>query len=207
MHTDHDNLYAAPKANLTTEESQQAPFYIVSQRKFWVLLMATLGMYQIYWFYKHFTNYRNATNEKMWPTGRAIFSIFFAHGLFAKFSEYTHQSTANTSLTYYATIYVVFVILSNITERVSEEFVGLGSLALAIASTVFIVIYGWAMSRAQAVANLAAGDAQGMSNHTLTPLNVFWIVLGILLWIMYVFATLYLAFPTEVDALFLEYIP
>ena len=52
---------------------------------------------------------------------------------------------------------------------------------LSLAVTPFI---GLSLAKGQAVANVAAGDALGESNSTLTAANWVWIVLGVLLWIL-----------------------
>ncbi len=60
-----------------------APYYPVSRQKLVVMSLATLSMYQIYWFYKNWQmmNVRNASGGS--PFWRAIAAPMTAHGLFA----------------------------------------------------------------------------------------------------------------------------
>ena len=62
MHDDapeprQDNLYAPPTATIVDPQLEAAnrptPFYVVSTTKVLVLSLATLGMYTLYWFWRH----------------------------------------------------------------------------------------------------------------------------------------------------------
>lgn len=190
---DHANsVYAPPKADLyTAQDGQGAMFYVVSLRKFWVLLIATLGLYQLYWFYKHFASCRDATGEKLWPVPRALFSVFFAHNLFGKISEAAQPLLVGTtakSLSGYATLYVVFVILSNAADRVLDK-LGVGDIALLVIAFGALPVYGWAMAKAQKVANIASGDPDGQANSGFTAANIAWIVFGIVIWLLAIVGT------------------
>ncbi len=45
------DIYSPPKAELQDiAENTQTTFYVVSERKFTILFLATLGLYELYWF-------------------------------------------------------------------------------------------------------------------------------------------------------------
>jgi hypothetical protein len=84
-----DNVYAAPTSNLNAPRTQEnGMFYVVSERKFYLLFIATLGMYSVYWFYQNWATYKAGSSygssdaASIWPLGRTILAIFFVHALF-----------------------------------------------------------------------------------------------------------------------------
>lgn len=70
-------------------QSPVAPYFVVSTTKLAVLSIFSFGFYEIYWFYKHWNCERKRTGEKLLPFWRAVFSIFFAFGLFERISTHT----------------------------------------------------------------------------------------------------------------------
>ena len=71
-----ENFYRAPTAVVADLEIEAPKFYVVSTLKFWVMMITTLGIYRVYWSYKHWALYKAKTGQSMWPVMRAIFSIF-----------------------------------------------------------------------------------------------------------------------------------
>jgi hypothetical protein len=57
------------------------PYFPVSTVKLAVMSIVTFGLYQIYWFYQHWTRERARTGEGLWPLPRAIFGVLFAYSL------------------------------------------------------------------------------------------------------------------------------
>ena len=58
------------------------PYYPVSTRKFVVLSICTLGLYEVYWAYKMWQRIQMRTHEKMSPGWRACFLILYNFSLF-----------------------------------------------------------------------------------------------------------------------------
>ena len=80
----HDNIYAPPQVPLETRSAERPalpPFYVVSLRKLVLLSIATVGLYSLYWFWRHWKLHKLDRKLDIWPVPRAIFAIFFAHGL------------------------------------------------------------------------------------------------------------------------------
>ncbi|NOU51439.1 hypothetical protein HG263_12955 [Pseudoalteromonas sp. JBTF-M23] len=171
-----------PKNEEVQDAANNMEFYVVSQRKFLILFIGTFGMYAFYWFFRHWQLYKNSTNEDMWPIMRALFSIFFAHSLFALFeAKYQIKNgEAPKSINHLATIYVVFSIGCHICGRLSDN--GYGVPFTTILSLLVLPVSCWALLKAQSLANYAGEDVLGESNNQLSGLNYFWLALGALFW-------------------------
>lgn len=183
MTTDDPNLYAAPQAEVSDEPLATGGYYVVSSRKFWLLFLGTLGIYQLYWFYRHWSYYRARSGESVWPVARAIFAIFFTHDLFRHFyadaqaKGNSHEWKPNST----ATQFVILSILENVFSKLSGWDKGVP--LTSILSLVALGLVGVTLARAQFVANLASGDAKGASNARLSGLNYLWLVLGGVIWL------------------------
>ncbi len=176
------NVYDAPTSDVLVKDKLHQEYYVVSNRKFWTLFLITVGMYAIYWFYKHWAMYREKNNENLWPIPRAIFSIFFAHSLAGNIDESIVQKGEkrdwNPGL--WASLFVVSSLVSNIAERMSvKEY---GSPYTDVISIALIPVIGWALSRIQAAANQACGDPLGKTNNQFTWANFLWLLLGAIWW-------------------------
>ncbi|MEW6982517.1 hypothetical protein AAD001_07675 [Colwelliaceae bacterium 6471] len=168
-------------------QSNEMEFYVVSPKKLLVLFIGTCGMYTVYWFFKHWSQYKQSANEDMWPIMRGIFSIFFTHSLFALFEmKYAKKTGENPkSINYLATIYVVFAIGCQICSKLSDN--GYGNPITFYLSLLILPVSCWVLFNAQSLANYAGEDVNGVSNSTLTGLNYFWLVLGVIFWLLALF--------------------
>lgn len=176
------NPYAAPAAPLEETVELQPTFYVVSIPKFTILYIATLGFYELYWFYANWKRYRDHTGEDLWPVPRAIFSIFFAHLLFSRIQEKLSQREINFGWVpgHVAALYVIFAVLSNVLDRVAAK--EIWSPEADVLSLLFIVPVFYALLTAQKAVNLAEGSEAVATNDRLTWVNAVWIALGLLMW-------------------------
>jgi hypothetical protein len=183
----HDNLYAPPIARIVDPQEADSiptPFYVVSTTKVAVLTIATFGLYELYWFWRHWKLHRIDGKLDIWPVPRAVFSIFFAHALNR---EIDHRIIRNGerhrwSPGMWATLYVVTAIANRMASRLPEEvFSAELSLLVTLASVLAATA---ALFHAQRAANIACGDPQALSNNRFTAANWVWIVLGGLLWLL-----------------------
>ena len=180
------NVYQAPHANLVIEtDTDDQMFYIVQPKKFWVLFISTLGLYGIYWFYKNWALYKDATQGSLWPVPRAIFSIFFTHSLFRNINKELEEKEpdANWGHAGLATFYVVITLF----ERVADKFVAqpLGDTASTLLTLISIPVTAWIFYQAQLKINIVCDAVGGEDNANFTPANIVWIVLGSLLWLVF----------------------
>ena len=180
-----ENIYRPPSSVVAdmVATAERRHFYVVSPTKYWVLMILTIGLYRLYWFYKHWSNYKAATGESMWPVMRSIFSVFFTHSLFREIETQIGRVRAPHEWNWaaWATLYVVAVIAEGLIERIGRiAHIDAGkSLLFSLVALSCALAAG---DRAQRAANAAVGDPEGASNSRFTIANWFWIVLGLLLW-------------------------
>ncbi|MEI6859545.1 MAG: hypothetical protein V5788_07170 [Shewanella sp.] len=168
-------------------QSTEMEFYTVSQKKFLILFLGTFGIYSIYWFFKHWSQYKKSTNDDMWPIMRGVFSIFFTHSLFSLFEMKYQNKTgeAPQSINYLATVFVVISIIGNISDRLAGN--GYGVPFTLYSSLIVLPIACWCLYQAQSLANFSSDDVSGSSNSKLTFLNYIWLVLGFIFWLLVLF--------------------
>ncbi|MGD2270221.1 MAG: DUF4234 domain-containing protein [Desulfobacterales bacterium] len=65
------------------------PYFSVSKTKLILMSIFTLGLYEIYWFYKNWKQIKISTRQNMRPFWRAVFSIFFCYALFKNVQDST----------------------------------------------------------------------------------------------------------------------
>lgn len=176
--------YQPPQARLLPEPEGVPMFYVVSARKFWVLMIATAGLFELYWFYRHWKTYKTYRPSRLWPIPRAIFAIFFTHELFRAFSKVAKERKVQgaSALNGWATLYVV----SRLIEGVAHQMAGTVDphpLSVGI-SLMFFAFVAWPLALAQRVANAASGDPEGLSNAQFDLGNGVWIVIGIAFWMV-----------------------
>lgn len=78
--------------SLRSSEQETQPlelgyYFSVSKQKLIVMSVFTLGLYQLYWFYKNWELIRRRTGRDIIPWVRAIFAIFFCYSLFKSVKE------------------------------------------------------------------------------------------------------------------------
>jgi len=79
------NPYLAPEAvvvDAPASRIQQPPVFAVSTTKLVVMSLATMNLYSVYWFYKHWVAIRRRKRDKSSPFWRAIFSVLWAYSCF-----------------------------------------------------------------------------------------------------------------------------
>ncbi|WP_160152032.1 hypothetical protein [Microbulbifer sp. ALW1] len=194
------DIYQAPEADLRQDTDQgqavaaeDREFYVVSGRKFLVLMIGTFGLYELYWAYRHWKNYSDSHRAAMWPVMRAIFFLFFAHSLCSKIDASllsTHKKHS-WSPTLVATLYVVFSLVSSIGDRLS----GMDGVSIWVSFVAFGVfpVLIWCLYRIQVAANIACDDPQASSNASFTPANFIWLAIGFAIWAALLFG-LYAAY-------------
>ncbi|ESP92607.1 MULTISPECIES: hypothetical protein [Pseudoalteromonas] len=174
---------------LNTDEPAQMQFYIVSAKKFWTLSLMTLGIYALYWFYKHWSEYKKSTGEDIWPVPRAIFSIFFTHSLFSFIEVKYEQENGEKPIRiiHYATAFVIVTIVGGMINTKS----GTGQVALYIelAWYLTLVITSFCCFKAQMLVNKANNDPSGSANSSFTLINYVFIFIGVALWYLVLLGT------------------
>ena len=181
------NVYAPPAAavaELAPAATALDEFYVVGKAKFVALFVATLGMYQVYWAYRHWRHYRRVHKEKMSPVVRAIFQIFFTHALTRSIDASLKASNrpAQWSPSVLASVFVVVQLVTAVLDRLAGN--SIGSPTTDVLGLAMLLPMGLCMWAVQARANLACGDADGERNRRLTWANGLWIAAGGCLWLL-----------------------
>lgn len=176
------NVYAPPVAVVADPPSYAPEFYVVGRTKFLVLFTATLGMYLLYWFYKHWARYRAFRQVDLWPVPRAIFSIFFTHSLASEIDQSLVRSGTRFQWSpgVLAGGYVISQIVSTVCDRLAAR--EIGSPTTDIIGLLALLPMGYCLWRIQDAANRACGQPHGESNQRFTWANWLWIAFGVVLW-------------------------
>jgi hypothetical protein len=170
-----NNPYAPPSAAVADVDrgelvDQSNPFFAVGVAKLAIMSIVTFGIYQVYWFYRHWNLVRARDRSDIWPVPRAIFAIFFVYALFQRFrSDAAEHGVPGTLAA--GPLATVFI-LCNFVWRLPDPWWLLGFL-----TTVVLV-------QAQKVANeinLAASPKHDRNTH-FSGWNWFGIVAGGLFW-------------------------
>ncbi len=177
------DVYKTPGTDLQNNNQLNPDYYVVSPKKFVVLFTVTVGVYSVYWFYRNWLHYKKRSGEKIWPVMRAIFSIFYVHSLFEiidtrlkKMNSYfiwSHRSAA--------TSYVLFTIIQSVCDHLSSK--NIGYPITDIVSIAILPVIGYSLYIGQKAINEACKDPNGESNSRYTAANIFWIVMGCILWL------------------------
>jgi len=98
------------------KEVGEVEFFSVSTTKLVLLSTATLGLYEIYWFYKNFKAIKEADNGNISVLGRSIFSIFYCNTLFEKVFALAKKNNypASYSSGMISALYVVLLLIGRV---------------------------------------------------------------------------------------------
>lgn len=191
-----ENFYAAPEAELASSTPAQIPhFYVVSQKKFLVLLMGTTGLYLVYWFWRNWQTYRAASGENLWPVLRAVLMLFYTHSLLRKIDQ--HLARRDLSNAWkpgpQATTIVVCMLLYRVADNLAIRDIGAPFTLLLSVALLFVI--GVNLLPVQKAINRSEGDVQGLVNDAFSAANIGWLVFGVLIWIL-ALADLFQLLPT-----------
>ena len=190
-----EDIYKTPQADIIVGDSTGIDFYVVSTGKFVLLFLLTVSLYGYYWFYKHWQLQKIKTGESIRPVWRSIFAIFFVHGLFSRvdFNKHALGINRNWHPDTLAGIYVLVIIVSGVMDRLSAHSIGIPYTSVSFIP--FLLLECYVLYRAQIMINLVCGDADGEQNRRLTPMNIFWIVIGICFWFVLIIGLVATFYP------------
>jgi uncharacterized protein DUF4339 len=83
-----------PMFSLGTKDPR---WFMVGLPKLAVMMVTTLGLYQLYWFYKQWDRVRDA-GDNLAPAARSLFSLVFCYSLFRRIVDSTHAVGVQTRL-------------------------------------------------------------------------------------------------------------
>lgn len=186
------NPYLAPQARVDVDPSAAgvsfaggAPLFAVSTTKLVVMSIATLGLYQFYWMYKHWQSIRTQSGEDISPFWRAFFGIFFINQLFTRMRAQTVSGgvEAGASTGGLAAGYIISNILGQVLSRL--RYPGLGIFVGMLSVVPIVIMQGEVNSYIDAVYPTA--DRNGR----FSPANIVLIILGALFWALVMIGLLF----------------
>lgn len=98
-----------------SEDMAVAPMYFsVSPLKLFVMSICTLGLYQLYWYYKNWSLIKKRENTNILPVLRSLFAIFFCFHLFERIQNSADSISLKKSFNSYllAAGWILFSFLS-----------------------------------------------------------------------------------------------
>lgn len=93
---------------------------LISTNKFIILFIFSLGLYGLWWMYKAWKFFKEKDLMDIMPAARAIFSIFFAYGLFDQILAYAKENKVDKDYSS-GLLFVCFIGL-NLSARLPDPF-------------------------------------------------------------------------------------
>src|SRR5437667_5165459 len=106
------NPYAPPRAPVVADTRRydaQPLYFPVAIWKFLLMFCLTLGVYELWWFYKNWDLIRRRDGSDIWPFWRAFFAIFWVYPLFKRMRESANENGISRPFPagFYATIFIL----------------------------------------------------------------------------------------------------
>jgi hypothetical protein len=113
------NPYAPPNAVVAdmpvADVTVEPPFFAVSAFKLVVMSVFTLGLYQMYWFFRNWGYIKERDRSRILPAMRSIFSLIFCYPCFARMRRDTATTgSPNFPAGLLATLWIMFQIASQL---------------------------------------------------------------------------------------------
>lgn len=115
-------------------------YFSIPPKRLALFSILTLGVYEIYWFYKNWQAVKKFERQKISPLGRAFFVVFYCNSLFKKIlkSAKSHGYQGSYSPGWLATVYILLLFVGNGLSKVESSDVGLNLVWLVVAISSFI---------------------------------------------------------------------
>ncbi len=127
----------------TTEisKSNASKFLYISENRFIVMSILTLGIYETYWIYKNWSYIKERDKLDIMPVWRAIFGIFFIHSLLSTIEEdkemnLIEKSTFSSAAL--ATGWIIMILVGNILGKFDD--ISINTLGILIAIPSFLCL-------------------------------------------------------------------
>lgn len=190
-----DNYYRTPDAPLVNlKDDITAPFFVTSIRKMCVLYLITMGLYSIYWHYKHWDSQRYSMGKKIYPFLRMAFPILYTYSLCQLISQrlLIQKQTAWPYRGIAAIIVAITYIKASIAiDLLPAIFENWKLLRITLITSMIALLIPMIM--VQRKANLASNDPSGNRNSTFSMNNYIIVICGITYWARSIYVTYLLA--------------
>ncbi|HEC59765.1 MAG TPA: hypothetical protein ENI24_09400 [Methylophaga sp.] len=172
-------------------------YFSVSNNKLRNLYLLTFGLYAIYWFYKNWQLQQPYMKKKIMPKMRGIFNIFFTHSLAKRIkASLTRQNQReNGSLLWFASLFVLFLILGNLASTLADR--GIVPPYFKLIWIMLFYISSFPLVELQDKINLLKNDPFGQLNSHYSWINISIMVVGGILWLFGIVGSLAIISPPE----------
>lgn len=140
--------------SINTERANRAlgntPYFSMTPVRLVTLSLLTFGIYDLYWFYRNWKQIRAATDEKLSPFWRVVFTVFYIWPLFQRITDaaetrgYKMPAPPNVL----SLLYVVGIIAGNALAKIDEF-----NLAYSFTAIALLMVTSLVLAPIQAAAN------------------------------------------------------
>ncbi len=161
----------------------QKPFYVVSMGKFSALFIATMGLYSLYWFYRHWRLIGEAQHKNTQPFLRTLLNVVFIPALCTELAN-AEKAKAQSYAWNPRALALGYITLQVISVAAGFA-VSKGHISIYWALIQIPLLFGHYLYlyKFQLVANRVCDDPFGKSNSHFNIHNHIWIVFGVVLWL------------------------
>lgn len=99
-------------------------YYAVSLSKFIVLFLATLGLYEVFWFYRNWQYVKQRDNSDIMPFWRAVFSVFWFYPFYQDLKRDSQQRYGRSMLPkpYWIILLLILLVGLGVGENLGDAF-------------------------------------------------------------------------------------
>lgn len=128
------------RATTLSGETPVPEYFVVSPGKLAFFSILTLGLYELYWFYRNWQAVKKAEGTDISPLWRTLLSIFYCHPLFKRVAAAAreHDYPNLFSAKWVAAAYILILLAANALGNVDTDEVGFNLLWLAVTLSSFI---------------------------------------------------------------------
>ena len=177
-----ENIHGSPLVKRDASTPHSPEFYVISEKKLFVLSVFTFGLYFYYWSYKNWSIYKKTTRSDIWPWVRGLFYIFFIHTLYRRADQKIrdHGRSFDFDFEQWATTFVVLTVGLNVLSVLANRM----DILPVFRVWVFlgIPLRAYMVQKCQALINFAADDPGGSSNSRFTFSSYSVILTGAVIW-------------------------
>jgi len=98
----------------------ESKYFSVSTSKLVIMSICTLGLYEIYWFYKNWEHIKHQEQSNIMPFWRAFFAMIWAYSAFDYIRKNLGEEGLNTAL--YAGLAAIAFFVLNIMTRLPDPY-------------------------------------------------------------------------------------
>lgn len=181
----------SPSTTLSTDDTTldnegDKAYFVVSISKLKWVYLATLGFYSYYWFYQQWKCQKPFVEGDINPFLRSLFSLFFTHSLAKRIqlSMQRQSTSSNKNLGLFATLFVMFSLSAAIVGQLADKPGAASYMYLIWLAVLYISVFP--LVEIQEKVNLLLEDPLGSANAQYSALNIVFIALGGVFWLLLV---------------------